>query len=134
MNLHTIYIYGNWIVNVYERVRTRTIENDGSKSQRLQLTFPVLYGLIRTSDTVTVSATIVVSGECLRYRFTMVEIHRNSSFTIGADRPWLHFCNKNSCIRTIGLGFAGYRKTAKSILTNGSFLEMLFRLILPGAA
>ena len=84
MNLHTIYIYGNWIVNVYERVRTRTIENDDSKSQRLQLTFPVLYGLIRTSDTVTVSATIVVSGECLRYRFKMVVIHRNSSFMTGA--------------------------------------------------
>ena len=81
MNLHTIYIYGNWIVNVYERLRTLTIENDDRKSQRLQLTFPVLYGLIRTSDTVAVLVTVVVSGECLRYRFTMVVIHRNSSFT-----------------------------------------------------
>ncbi len=48
---------------------------------RLQLRFPVLYGLIRTSDTVAVSITAVVSGECLRQRFTMVVTHRNSSVT-----------------------------------------------------
>ena len=81
MNLHTIYIYRNWIVNVYDRLRTLTIENDDRKSHRLQLTFPVLYSLIRTSDTVAVSPTRVVSDECLRYCFTMVVIHRNSSFT-----------------------------------------------------